>query len=86
MRDPSREEQRDSRVGDIGRIESGRSEKFTYVVKRHHDHDDAAQNIDRLNARSFGYYQWWTPDRNFIADQNEHQPVGRQAGPPIYPG
>ena len=46
MRDPAREEQ--SGVVDVARVEAGGREKVAGVVERHQHHDEAAQQVDRV--------------------------------------
>ena len=40
------------RLGDVARVEPARSKEVTCVVERHHDHDEAAQQVDRIDARA----------------------------------
>src|SRR5918994_1553791 len=49
MGDPTRQEQ--CRFGDVARIEAARTEEVARVVQRHERHHQAAQNIDRDDAR-----------------------------------
>ncbi len=48
MRNPARQEQR--RIGDVARIKSAGSKEIACVIERHHDHDQTAQEIDRIEA------------------------------------
>jgi hypothetical protein len=49
MRDPARHEQRG--IGHVARIEAAHRKEVAGVVERHDDHDEAAQKIDRGQAR-----------------------------------
>ena len=51
VRYPAREKQRGFR--DIARIEAGRGEEVSRMIQRHDRHDQAAQDIDRSDTRSF---------------------------------
>ena len=53
MRHPARQEQR--RVGDVARIEAAIGKKIAGVVEGHHDHHQAAQRVDRTEARAFAH-------------------------------
>ena len=48
MRDPARQEQ--AGVGDVAWVEPARSKEVACVIERHHDHDEAAQQVDRIDA------------------------------------
>jgi hypothetical protein len=48
--DPSGEEQRRRRARDVGRTYRDDAEEIACVIKRHQDHDDAAEDVDGLDA------------------------------------
>jgi hypothetical protein len=50
MRDPAREEQRHGGGRRIGRIASRDAQVVAHMIERHHDHHEAAQHVDRLDA------------------------------------
>ena len=51
MRNPAREEQGRRRFGQVGRINVRIGKEVAGVVERHHDHNHAAKEIDRVEAR-----------------------------------
>ena len=52
VRDPAREKQPRRRVGQVRGILPGHAEEVPRVIERHHDHDHAADEVDRFQARS----------------------------------
>jgi hypothetical protein len=50
VRDPAGEKQVHCCGGHVGGILSGYGEKLSRVIKRHHDHDGAANHVNRVDA------------------------------------
>jgi hypothetical protein len=57
VRHPARQEQ--CRVGDVAGVQSAAAEKVARVVESHQNHDRAAQQVDRNDARADRDDQTW---------------------------
>jgi hypothetical protein len=53
MGDPAREEQRGARARDVGGTDPRHAEEIARVIERHHDHDRAADEVDRFEALQY---------------------------------
>ncbi len=55
MGDPAGEEECDRRLIQVRGTHAGNAEEIADMIERHNDHDDATNNVDRLQADALGH-------------------------------